>query len=388
MLFLQLLPLRRPSLLITNTLPLKMSNLLTTAVSTQHKPRLRGVVFDMDGTLTVPVIDFPAMYKAVLGEEHYLYVKALHPSGIDILHLIQSWTPPLQLQAYQIIAHFERQGNDRLQVMPGLVVLSSAKRCIQASDLYIAVGLYQFVLARRLVYQFWSMCLLEEHEDSSKGKYFQISTAYLWDYYLRHLNSQPISMRLYMSLDAGAAELCAFLDSKKIRWETFLLACENFCSAEILKVTLIFTIHLDPLCVSTHSDHYFVGFNTQPIYFPRRGLITRNVKDSVDIFHRKFGMTFSPALSREFLPCKPDPAPLLHICSAWQVEPNEVIMVGDSLKDDVACGKRAGAYTCLLDETGRYDSPDYASVEHKPDFKVSSLNQVLSLLESHFVLRP
>lgn len=47
-------------------------------------------------------------------------------------------------------------------------------------------------------------------------------------------------------------------------------------------------------------------------------------------------MAFSPALSREFRPYKPDPAPLLHICSTWEVQPYEVIMVGDSLKDDVS----------------------------------------------------
>jgi FMN phosphatase YigB (HAD superfamily) len=46
-------------------------------------------------------------------------------------------------------------------------------------------------------------------------------------------------------------------------------------------------------------------------------------------------MMFSPALSREFRPYKPDPAPLLHICSTWNIPPNEVVMVGDSLKDDV-----------------------------------------------------
>ena len=119
-----------------------------------------------------------------------------------------------------------------------------------------------------------------------------------------------------------------------------------------------------------------------------RGLITRNVKSAVDLFHERFGITFSPALSREFRPYKPDPAPLLHICSVWDVLPNEVIMVGDSLKDDVACGKRAGAFTCLLDETGRYDSPKYADVEHKPDFKVTSLAEVYSILEVNFDLSP
>ncbi|XP_060178645.1 haloacid dehalogenase-like hydrolase domain-containing protein At2g33255 isoform X2 [Lycium barbarum] len=221
----------------------------STSISLSSKPRIKGVVFDMDGTLTVPVIDFQAMYKAVLGNDEYVAVKSKSPSGIDILHHIESWSPDKQRKAYEIIADFEKQGLDRLQIMP------------------------------------------------------------------------------------GAAELCGFLDSRNIR-----------------------------------------------------GLITRNVKDAVDLFHERFGVKFSPALSREYRPYKPDPAPLLHICSTWEVQPDEVMMIGDSLKDDVACGKRAGAFTCLLDETGRYDAPEYANVEHKPDYKVSSLVEVQSLLERDFEL--
>ncbi|XP_004495253.1 haloacid dehalogenase-like hydrolase domain-containing protein At2g33255 [Cicer arietinum] len=216
------------------------------------KTRLRGVVFDMDGTLTVPVIDFASMYKAVLGDEEYQRLKALNPSGIDILKLIDHWPSHQQHQAYDTIAHFERQALDQLQIMP------------------------------------------------------------------------------------GAAQLCNLLDSKKIR----------------------------------------------------RGLITRNMKSAVDLFHQRFGITFSPALSREFRPYKPDPAPLLHICSLWDVQPNEVIMVGDSLKDDVVCGGKAGAHTCLLDQTGRYDSPEYANVDFKPDFKVTSLDEVFSILETNFEFSP
>ncbi|MCD7457907.1 hypothetical protein HAX54_036544 [Datura stramonium] len=222
----------------------------STSISLSSRPRLKGVVFDMDGTLTIPVIDFPAMYRAVLGHDEYLAVKSKNPSGIDILHHIESWSPDKQRRAYEVIADFEKQGLDRLQIMP------------------------------------------------------------------------------------GAAELCGFLDSMNIR----------------------------------------------------RGLITRNVKDAVDLFHERFGVKFSPALSREYRPYKPDPAPLLHICSTWEVQSNEVMMIGDSLKDDVACGKRAGAFTCLLDETGRYDAPEYANVEHQPDYKVSSLVEVQSLLERDFQL--
>lgn len=222
----------------------------STSISLSSKPRLKGIVFDMDGTLTVPVIDFQAMYRAVLGHDEYLAVKSKSPSGIDILHHIESWSPDKQRRAYEVIADFEKQGLDRLQIMP------------------------------------------------------------------------------------GAAELCSFLDSRNIR----------------------------------------------------RGLITRNVKDAVDLFHERFNVKFSPALSREYRPYKPDPAPLLHICSTWEVQSNEVMMIGDSLKDDVACGKQAGAFTCLLDETGRYDAPEYANVQHKPDYKVSSLVEVQSLLERDFEL--
>ncbi|KAG9447733.1 hypothetical protein H6P81_013861 [Aristolochia fimbriata] len=216
------------------------------------KARLKGVVFDMDGTLTVPVIDFTAMYKEVLGEEEYKSVRAKNPTGIDILHHIETWSAPKQQKAYEIITEFERQGMERLQIMP------------------------------------------------------------------------------------GAAELCGFLDSRNIR----------------------------------------------------RGLITRNVKAAVDLFHQRFGLEFTPALSREFRPYKPDPTPLMHICSTWAVQPNEVIMIGDSLKDDVACGKRAGAFTCLLDETGRYCPSDFLAADLQPDFKVSSLVEVNELLEENFELPP
>ncbi|KAK9160506.1 hypothetical protein Syun_006847 [Stephania yunnanensis] len=222
------------------------------ASATANSARLRGVVFDMDGTLTVPVIDFPSMYRAVLGEDEYSAMKSRNPSGIDILHHIETWDPDKQRRAYETIAEYERQGLRRLQIMP------------------------------------------------------------------------------------SAKELCDFLDSKQMR----------------------------------------------------RGLITRNVKEAVDLFHLRFGLTFSPALSREFHPYKPSPEPLLHICSTWDVEPNEVMIVGDSLKDDVACGKRAGAFTCLLDETGRYDSSYCEAAGIVPDFKVSSLAEVFLILEENFELKP
>jgi phosphoserine phosphatase len=92
------------------------------AVSHQQQPQqqqrtLRGVVFDMDGTLTVPTIDFASMYRRVLGDEHPRIVSG---SPIDILHEIAEWSPEKQVQAYAIIAEYEKQALERLQIMPGL----------------------------------------------------------------------------------------------------------------------------------------------------------------------------------------------------------------------------------------------------------------------------
>jgi hypothetical protein len=83
----------------------------------QQQRTLRGVVFDMDGTLTVPSIDFASMYRRVLGDDHPRIVSG---SPIDILHEIAEWSPEKQVQAYAIIAEYEKQALERLQIMPGL----------------------------------------------------------------------------------------------------------------------------------------------------------------------------------------------------------------------------------------------------------------------------
>ncbi|GKA08531.1 magnesium protoporphyrin IX methyltransferase, chloroplastic, partial [Tanacetum coccineum] len=50
-----------------------------------------------------------------------------------------------------------------------------------------------------------------------------------------------------------------------------------------------------------------------------------------------------------------------------------------SVRSRCVCGKRAGAFACLLDETRRYDSLEYANVEHKPDYKIRSILQQLMM---------
>lgn len=61
----------------------------------------------------------------------------------------------------------------------------------------------------------------------------------------------------------------------------------------------------------------------------KRALLTRNTHHAIVKFKEMSGKYFHEALDRSFLPPKPSPAPLLEICSRWNLPPEEVIMVGD-----------------------------------------------------------
>ena len=75
-----------------------------TAPATPAPPPLRGVVFDMDGTLTVPNLDFAEMYR-----------RAGVPSGDDILSA--KWQADGHASA--IVEEMEAEGRRTLQLMVG-----------------------------------------------------------------------------------------------------------------------------------------------------------------------------------------------------------------------------------------------------------------------------
>ena len=115
-----------------------------------------------------------------------------------------------------------------------------------------------------------------------------------------------------------------------------------------------------------------------------RALVTRNVSSSVDFFHRTaFNLPpFFPALSREWTPYKPAPDALHHIADHWGVPASELVMIGDSAKDDIVCGNRAGAATILLDTEGQYEGLEDAALggERRPKFFARSLEEVAAVL--------
>lgn len=52
-------------------------------------------------------------------------------------------------------------------------------------------------------------------------------------------------------------------------------------------------------------------------------------------------------------------------------------MIGDSPKDDIVCGNRAGAATCMLDTEQRFGGLADFKGEERPDFFVRSLTEFL-----------
>lgn len=106
-----------------------------------------------------------------------------------------------------------------------------------------------------------------------------------------------------------------------------------------------------------------------------RAIVTRNVSSSVKFFHdTHFPLPpFHPSLSREFEPFKPDPASLEYIARHWGVGSGELVMIGDSCRDDVGAGRNAGAVTVLIDEDKRWEGVDDPKLPVRPDFIVHDL---------------
>ncbi|KAI1118591.1 HAD-like protein [Nemania sp. NC0429] len=144
----------------------------------------------------------------------------------------------------------------------------------------------------------------------------------------------------------------------------------------------------------------------------RKAICTRNFAQPVAHLLDRFlaGVDFAPVVTRDFLPPKPDPAPLLFIARSWglvrrrrvgaeagtdqhQVQENEeeeeevgdasaLLMVGDSI-DDMTAGRRAGAATVLLVNN---DNAHLAEHPHT-DLVIASLDELVDVLEAGFVGR-
>ena len=83
----------------------------------------------------------------------------------------------------------------------------------------------------------------------------------------------------------------------------------------------------------------------------RLGVLTRNARELAHITLEAIGLApfFAPqdVLGRDNAAHKPDPDGLLQLARAWEVEPSQMVMVGD-YRFDLDCGRAAGARTVLV----------------------------------------
>jgi HAD superfamily hydrolase (TIGR01509 family) len=83
----------------------------------------------------------------------------------------------------------------------------------------------------------------------------------------------------------------------------------------------------------------------------RLGILTRNARELAHITLQAIGLAecfaLEDVLGRDEAAHKPDPAGLLHLAQAWQVEPSQMVMVGD-YRFDLDCGRAAGTRTILV----------------------------------------
>lgn len=103
-------------------------------------------------------------------------------------------------------------------------------------------------------------------------------------------------------------------------------------------------------------------------------ILTRNIREVVDTFLRKFALEFVAAYTREDGPPKPSPAGVLHLCQRMGAAPQDTLTVGD-YKFDIIAGLRAGCQTALVTST----PPDDLAAWGPPHLVVRSLRELVPL---------
>jgi HAD superfamily hydrolase (TIGR01509 family) len=104
-------------------------------------------------------------------------------------------------------------------------------------------------------------------------------------------------------------------------------------------------------------------------------LMTRNSRRSVDTILAKHKLRFQVVRTREDGEIKPSPVPVLEVCRALGVAPQEAVSVGD-FQFDLQAAKAAGALAVLLVHGAK--EPPFA---HEADVIIYSLREVPALLD-------
>jgi HAD superfamily hydrolase (TIGR01509 family) len=111
-------------------------------------------------------------------------------------------------------------------------------------------------------------------------------------------------------------------------------------------------------------------------------ILTRNVREVVEVFARTFGFSFAAIYTREDGPPKPSPAGVLALCQRLRAVPAETLVVGD-YKFDILAGRRAGCPTALV--MAEPPAPDELPDWGPPDLVLRSLRELLPLFSAEAI---
>jgi HAD superfamily hydrolase (TIGR01549 family) len=106
----------------------------------------------------------------------------------------------------------------------------------------------------------------------------------------------------------------------------------------------------------------------------KRGVITRNSREVVELIARKQSVDFGVVVGREDAPPKPDPECILLACRTLEVDPDRSVMVGD-FTFDIEAGRGAGCRTVFV------ETDDFRHLDPGADARVRSLSELRDVLE-------
>jgi len=107
----------------------------------------------------------------------------------------------------------------------------------------------------------------------------------------------------------------------------------------------------------------------------KTAILTRNSEKSTQRVLEKLGIEVDMVITRDSdVAIKPDPAAIHLLSRKWDIDPYQMLMVGD-FRYDIDCGRAAGAITCLVTNAKTHIQ------DGGPHYKVETPGEVVPILE-------
>lgn len=106
----------------------------------------------------------------------------------------------------------------------------------------------------------------------------------------------------------------------------------------------------------------------------KRGIITRNCREAVDLIIENHNVAFGAVVARDDSPPKPDPQAVFRACEMLDVDPIACVMVGDYIFD-IEAGRNAGCRTVFL------ETEKFKHLETDADARIRDLGELIGVLE-------